>query len=200
MLLADELLLLAIAAENEGWGVEPDGRPIVDPGLTVAAAVAVLADLALLGRVVPGREVVGVESTGDADLDAALGVVATEEQAMAAWVRAVAGARPDLARLDRLRADRVLTEYESVAARPARRLFSPEIGVEVPILDRARQAMKRGAADERTTALLALLRATGLHGLWFREMSTEELDRRLAAVIPADDWIGDAVATGIPSS
>ncbi len=197
MLLADELLLLAIAAENEGWGLEDDGRPIVDPRMTVASAVAVLADLALLGRVVPGREVVGVESTGDADLDAALGVVAVQEPAMSAWVRAVADTRPDVARLDRLRAKRVLTEYDSRAATPARRLFSPEIGVEGPILDRLGRALKQGAGDERTVALLALLRATGLHERWFRGISTRERDRGFATVIPPGDWIGGAVYTGV---
>ncbi|GAB1510496.1 GPP34 family phosphoprotein [Actinophytocola sp. KF-1] len=193
MLLVDELLLLAVAAENEGWGLAPDGQPVVAPRMTVAAAVAVLADLALLGRVVPGREVVDVESTGDADLDAALGVVAAQEQAIAAWVRAVAATRPDLARLSRLRADRVLTEYDSRAATPARRLFAPEDGPEVAILGRLHRALARGSGDPSTVALAELVRATGLHERWFRGTSAQERESRLAALLPADGWITGAL-------
>ena len=199
VLLADDLLLLAVAAENEGWGLGPGGQPVVDRRMTVAVAAAMIADLALLGRVVPGREVVDVSSTGDADLDAALGVVAVQRPAVPAWVRAVADTRPDLARLGRMRAVRLLTEYDSRAAKPARRLFAPEDGPEVAILGRLHEAMARGSGDARTVALAELLRATGLHRRWFRGTSAQERDRRLDALVPAGGWLTDAVADALSS-
>lgn len=190
MLLADQLLLLAVAAENEGWGLH-DGAPEVPPPLTTGVAAALLADLALLDRIVPGESVVDQEPTGEPDLDTALRRIAAEPPAR--WVAVVAADRPDLARLARLRADRVLTEYDSRAAHPARRLFAPEHGPEVAILDRLHRALARGTADRPTTALLALLRACGLHERWFRGTTPEERDAALTRLTAADDWIVRAV-------
>jgi hypothetical protein len=191
VLLADQLLLLAVAAENEGWGLH-DGEPQVAPRLTTGVAAALLADLVLRGRIVPGKSVTDASPTGEPDLDSALRHISGVPPAK--WVRAVATDRPDLSRLAVLRAGRVLTEYDSPTARPARRLFAPEDGREVAILTGLHQAMAHGTTDRATTALLALLRATGLHERWFRGTGPKARDEALRRLTADDDWIITAVA------
>jgi len=188
VLLADELLLLAIAAENEGWGLH-DGEPKVPRKLIAAVAAALLADLALRDRIVLGKAVVNKTPTGEPDLDAALARL----NAPRTWVTTVAKTRPDLARLTRLRNTGVLTEYDSPTARPPRRLFAREDGPEVAILARLHSALAKSSADGPTIALLALLRATGLHARWFRGTTSKARDTTLKHLIPADDWISRAL-------
>lgn len=73
-----------------------------------------------------------------------------------------------------------------------KRWHAPEGGSEEWLLDRLRAALRSGHADERTTMLLALVHASGLHRRWFREYGAAELDRRTALVLKGS-WVDRAL-------
>lgn len=208
-LIADDLVFLAVAAELSGWPLGPGGEPDVPPGLDLAVAGALLADLYSLGRISVSREeVLGSPGrpTGDADLDGACDRIMAERsrRPVGWWVRGFAATHPELRRLDVLHRAGLVTEYDKPVgpgprSRTARYVFAPEYGYEGPLLDRLNAARRGEAADDRTLLLLAVIRAYGLHRQWFRDLPFADVERQLDAVLRGS-WIGPPVAAAIASA
>ncbi|GAA4634629.1 hypothetical protein GCM10023196_076880 [Actinoallomurus vinaceus] len=196
--LVDELLLLARR--------EQDGRSLV--GATeqdCGVAGALLAELALAERVrlVDGRiAVVDPSPLGDPDLDALLERIAADGRPRKAerWVGRLRRDAIRKRRLARLAATGVLEARE----RKVLGLFpytdylvrDPSYGREL----RARLgAVLNGApADDRSTALLAIVHACRLDRKAFPEVNGRVLRRRIKE-ITEDEWAGRAVAKVIAS-
>jgi Golgi phosphoprotein 3 (GPP34) len=208
-LIADDLVFLAVAAELSGWPLGRGGEPDVPPGLGLAVAGALLADLYLLGRISVGREeVLGWPGrpTGHADLDGACDRIMAERsrRPVGWWVRGLAATRPELRRISVLRRAGLITEYAKpagpgVRARTSRYIFAPEYGYEGPLLDQLNAARRGAGADGRTLLLLAVVRAYGLHAQWFRDLPFADVERQLDAVLRGS-WIGPPVAAAIASA
>jgi hypothetical protein len=208
-LIADDLVFLAVAAELSGWLLGPGGEPDVPPGLGLAVAGALLADLYSLGRIsVSGDEVLGSPGrpAGDADLDGACDRVMAERprRSVRWWVRGLAAAHPELRRLDVLHRAGLLSQYDKPAgpgprSRTARYVFAPDYGYEGPLLDRLNAARRGEEADGRTLLLLAVVRAYGLHRQWFRDLPLADVERQLDAVLRGS-WIGPPVAAALASA
>lgn len=196
--LADQLLLLAVAADNDGWPLEKSGAPHVPAGYQQGTAAALLADLALSGRVSAGKRVALLDPspTGDAELDSALLEVPTAGRRVAQCVAAIAGRRPALARLRRMRAQGLLHTYPS---RGRHWLFVRETTTAVEqVVTPLHAAMRGNVCDDPTRALLALLRACQLHRFWLKGLPPKERDRRLRALLP-NDWLTGTVVPDPPA-
>ncbi|MCO5997772.1 GOLPH3/VPS74 family protein [Actinoallomurus rhizosphaericola] len=192
--LADELLLLALR--------EQDGSAMIgSTDLACGMAGALLAELALAERVqlVDGR-VVAVDPSplGDPDLDALLARITADGRRRKAeqWVdRARAGIRKRrLARLVAIgilgtREHRVLvfrhTTYPERDPRPEQELRA-----------RLRAVLGGAPADERSSALLAIVHACRLDRKAFPDVDRQVLRRRVKE-ITEEQWAGRAVAKAI---
>ena len=53
---------------------------------------------------------------------------------------------------------------------------------------RPNRALSGGSTDDRTLLLLTVLRAAGLHHVWFQRLSPAEIDRQLDTLL-ADSWL-----------
>lgn len=193
---ADQLVLLCAAATRDGWPIGEDGLPRVPWPVTVGVVGGLLADLAVLGRIAPpGRADIVVADrtpTGDADLDTVSSRLADERRPARWWLGELAADRFDLRRIDGLRPSRLLVDYAHPGENGARYCFAADWGAEGPILDRLRAAINGTRHDERTLALLALLRSCQVHDFWFRAGFGAELADRLDAAL-REDWVGRAV-------
>lgn len=201
--IADEVLVLQLCTVNEGWRMD-GGRVAVPHGLDRAVAGGLLAELGVLGRVASRSDPVLPVShalTGDLGLDAALLRVsrAAKPRWAREWVRVLAKGRPHDQRLERLR-ERGTVRTSTLPGRGLRgtrqvpHVFVPEMGAEVSILGRCRRALDAGTADERTLALLGVMRATGLHRQWFRDFGAADLHHQIER-LTAGRWYG----RGVPS-
>ncbi len=200
--MADQVLVLALCGSHEGWAASAYGVPKIPADVDVLVAAAELAELVLLGQTQHVGSTIVAPShreVGEPGLDAALSRLtrSPEIRTDTWWVRELAKDRPDQRRLQQLRERGLVIEY----LQPTRTLFgtkqvkrwhAPEGGSEEWLLDRLRAALRSGQADERTTMLLALVHASGLHRRWFRGYGTAELDRRTALVLKGS-WVDRAL-------
>jgi Golgi phosphoprotein 3 (GPP34) len=190
VLLADEFVLLALSPTNDGWRLGPDGVPRTPWYLGPAVSMALLAELAVMGAVAvdDGRVVAtGHPVSGDSELRATAAQLADhpKRRSTAWWGRRLAAARPDVRRLVALRGRGAILEYERVVrhlwwSRTVPSWFVREDdSATALILCRLRAALDTGNADERTTALLALLHACGLHRDYFKDLTHREREQRV---------------------
>lgn len=196
--LADRFLLLAVAADNSGWSLDASGRPHVPSAYRQGAAAALLAELALRGRVTPARRMALLDPTptGDTELDDALRTVPRAARRVRRCVAAVAASRPDLARLHRMRAQGLLHTYPD---RGREWLFVRETTTAVElVVAPLHTALRDCRCDEPTRALLALLRACQLHRFWLRGLPPAERDHRLRTLLP-DDWLPSTADPDLPA-
>jgi hypothetical protein len=132
-------------------------------------------------------------ATGDAELDAALGVVSGRR--VARCVDDIAAHRPDLPRLRRMREQGLLHTYPNNGKVW---LFVRETTTALEtVLAPLHSALRLGHCDEQTRALLALVRATRLHLFWLKGLPAAERDRALRALLPVD-WLPNLAAPGLP--
>jgi hypothetical protein len=196
--LADRFLLLALASDSDGWPLGRDGRPEVPTVYRLGAAAALLAELAVRGRIIPDRRVAlrNPALTGNAELDSALHVVPPDGRRVEQCVAAIATGRPDFERLHRMRTFGLLHIYP----RHGRNwLFVRETTTTFDeIVAPLHAAMRDGRCDEQTRALLALLRASGLHRAWLKGLPPAEREGRLRALLP-NDWLRHALGTNLPA-
>jgi hypothetical protein len=177
--LADRFLLLAVAADNDGWPLAEDDQPRVPSAYRRGAAAALLAELVLQNRVTPGTRatVLDPAATGDAELDAALDAVGPDGRRASRCVALIAAARPDLARLQGMRTRGLLHTYPG---RGGQRLFVRENTTALDlVVAPLHTALRTRRCDEPTAALLNLLRASRLHRFWLKGLPPAERDRRL---------------------
>jgi hypothetical protein len=177
--LADRFLLLAVAADNDGWPLAADDQPRVPAAYRRGAAAALLAELVLRSRVTPGRRaaVLDPAATGDAELDAALDAVGPDGRRVPRCVTAIAAARPELARLHGMCTRGLLHTYPG---RGGQRLFVRENTTALDlVVAPLHTALRARHCDEPTRALLDLLRASRLHRFWLKGLPPAERDRRL---------------------
>lgn len=208
MSLGEELLVVALCADNDGWVVGSDGMPRVPAGMGFVMAGAMLAELALLGRIAcSGKHVEAVSnaSTGDPRLDRVLCSIAESSKPRAGswWVLEIAQTKSNLEGLWRPQRSGLIREYERperglFGTKRAKRWFIPELGPEAPILEHWHGALNTGAADARTVAMLGLARASGMHRVWFGHLSRRELRRRLRPIV-RKSWVDRAVDGAIGS-
>lgn len=205
--IADDLVTLAVSAEVSGWALDGSGRPVVPSGFDVVMAGGLLADLWVGGLITVHRDRVrGVagQSAGDVDLDGVHDRIrsAWSTRTVGRWLRDIASRRPTLRRVDALRRSRVLAEYESRAGgdgSASRRVFLPDRPGEDLVLDEPRRVLHGGQADDRTLLLLTVLRAAGLHRVWFRDMPDDVIDVRLDTLL-VGSWLWPPMRAAIAAS
>lgn len=169
--MADELLLVVLAARDDGWPVS------FGPGAAdMMVAGAELAELAARGRIAREGDrirALGGVTTGDAGLDSTLATIAGSHRPRRAawWIGHLAEVCPAERRLHRLHGLGLVSSYD----REVRRLFAtktvptcfvPEGGPEVAMVERWQAALSGGRADARTAALLAIVSRAGLRLRW----------------------------------
>ncbi|GAA2632484.1 GPP34 family phosphoprotein [Actinomadura fulvescens] len=189
--LADEFLLLALR--------DNDGRlPFRSAALQAGLAGALLADLALTGRITVGGDLVTVcDATppDDPDLAAALGRIAGEAKPRKPewWVSRLIDDDLAARRLARLteRGTVDATTYRVFGVIPGRRYSGRDAELEPEIRARLAAALDTGRADERTAVLLALAHASGLIAR-LSGISGRDLRERVEHVT-AHHWAGKAV-------
>jgi hypothetical protein len=198
-LIADELILLAIYPANGGWPVGADGMPRPPRYVGPAVAVALLAELALMGVIsVDGDRVLstGREVRGQQELAGTAAMIMGESRARPAawWGMRVAATAPERYRLEVLRRRTSLLAFEYPIRRILRstsepRWFVPEDNAAiVSAVDRMDHALRTRVADERTTALLALVHACELHRAYFKDRSRRERERQIRGLVDGH-WV-----------
>lgn len=202
MRIADELLLLAIHPAG--------GRPVIGRGpLDLALAGALLADLALAGRihldgdrVEPARAapVPAPAAARDPELDGALARIVQSPGRHAHRVVAdLSGSSLRLALRNGLIGQGILAEEEQRILGVLRSLSHPELNPAprcaiLGRLDAALAASAAGPLGQRTAALLGIAHACGLAHVLFSPVP--DLDRRVADRT-AGGWAGPVVAKAI---
>jgi hypothetical protein len=195
-LIADDVVTLAVGAELSGWALDSSGRPVVPSGLDVVVAGGLLADLWMGGLVTVHRDQVrGVagQSAGDVDLDEVHDRIRStwSTRTVGRWLRDIASGRPALRRVDGLRRSGVLAEYERRAGGDggaSRRVFLPDRPGWDLVLDEPRRVLRGGPVDDRALLLLTVLRAAGLHRVWFRDIPAAAIDPQFDALL-AGSWL-----------
>ena len=197
MNLAEEFVLLAHADDGS---LETDSMRLAN-GL----GGALLLELALAGRVdVEDKRVVVVDPapTGDALADSALATIAASKPKKPDhWVQKLAkGTREQV--LDKLVAEDVLRrEQGKVLLVFPRTRYVAAHGVEPVAETQVRQRLRAavaasGAVDRRTSALCALVAATGLDRKVFAELDRKQVKQRLTE-ISEGEWAATAVKKSI---
>ncbi|MFC7326544.1 GOLPH3/VPS74 family protein [Marinactinospora rubrisoli] len=199
-LIAEELLLLAYHPDT--------GRPLAtDTRLTAGLAGALLAELALTGRVAIERDRVHAAGAsqpgGHPELDLLAAEIARQRRParVRSWVSRTGSLRLRRA-LQESAVQRRLLNRERVTVlrvfhREDYRPADPSTRAE--LLDRLRAMLMGGRApDPRSTALLGILGATRLDRRLFADLPARERRRRMKRLL-ADDRIGRAVLAVIKS-
>ena len=169
---------------------------MVPSGLDLVVAGALLADLRTANLVSVHRDRVrGIagQPTGDVDLDEVHDRIRSRwpTRRVGRWLRDIASRHPAQRRVHALLRSGVLAEYESQAEEDhpaARRVFLPERAGEDLVLDEPRSGLRGGPVDGRTLLLLTVLRAAGLHRVWFPDIPPAEVEGRLDALV-AGSWL-----------
>ncbi len=188
--LAEELLLLALDDERGSFVA---GSP---DALATALASAILMDLGVRGRLrtdEDGKVSATDDPVGDHLLDEVADPIARESRPrdFGYWINRVAAAEPQLRQrlLDRLLTAGTLRREErrTLVLFKSTRYIQADSSVERAIRDRVRRVVLDGAPpDERTAALLGLIRASGLVDRLFAPAERAEARRRI------DELTGDA--------
>ena len=205
--MADELVLLALGSDYEGWPLRSDGTPNTPPYLGPGVGVALLAELAVTGAITvdEGRVVAGpVTIGGSGELRSVASRIAEQPRHRSAawWAQRLAAERPDLRRLEALKQRNLILEYERVARRvwrtgPGRYWFVPENSSTLNlIVGRLKRAMHAGEADGWTAALLAIVHACGVHRAYFRNLNRRERERRIRRIADKH-WSHRAAASAV---
>jgi hypothetical protein len=135
----------------------------------------------------------GREVRGQQELAGTAAMIMGESRARPAawWGMRVAATAPERYRLEVLRRRTSLLAFEYPIRRILRstsepRWFVPEDNAAiVSAVDRMDHALRTRVADERTTALLALVHACELHRAYFKDRSRRERERQIRAL-----WTG----------
>lgn len=195
--LADELLLLALPEEGERALI---GSTQLDCGV----AGALLAELALAERVrlTDGLiTVIDPSPLGDPDLDGLLQRIAQDDRPRKAehWVGRIRREEVRKGRLARLAEGGVLEarEHKLLFIRTTYHV-TRDPAYEREIRSRLRGLLDGAAADDRSTALLAIVHACRLDQKIFSDLDGRFLGRRVKEVTE-DEWAGRAVAKVIAS-
>ncbi|MFC7624291.1 GPP34 family phosphoprotein [Microlunatus sp. GCM10028923] len=199
MLIAEEILVICL---NDSSGKRPIGRGQLMPAL----AGALVAELALLGRITLTPDSVGLlrrrrvvlhdaTLTGDALLDQTLTTIAEKpDQKINSLIHAMStgreGTRLYRQLVDRLVSAGTITEPDPKAfgRRSARRSATTGGGPEQPIRRRVQRAVsERDDPDWRTLVLIMLLHASGalLHLLVHPELDRRLLNKRARDLVRA---------------
>ncbi|GAA3443232.1 GOLPH3/VPS74 family protein [Planomonospora venezuelensis] len=193
-IIAEEVLLLA----HE----ETEGKQLVSSAyLDSALGGAILAELAVSGRIaLDGKKVVVEDAAplGNEELDAALARIAgdSKERKPESWVYRLQSGKLRKRLLAGLAERGVLSEDHRriLGIFPSSRYPERDASVEQEIRERVRSALAGAVPDERTAALIAVLRAAKIDRKAF-----PGLDRQRVKEITEDVWVGKAVAKHIAS-
>jgi hypothetical protein len=209
--IADEVVMLALYPDNDGWPVGADGLPRVPSYLRAAVSVALLADLAVAGAIAISGAINGgadgIGGGGERVSGTGRGVLADAESAALAariaarpgqtadyWVAQIYAGEPQRRRLVLLHRQGLILEYEREVrrlwwSRTVRRWFVREDdSVTALTVRRLGDALRAGKADERTTALLAVVHASGVHRGYFKDLDPRERERRITNLVGAH-WV-----------
>jgi hypothetical protein len=201
--IADELILLALFPDNDGWPVGHDGLPRVPSYLRAAVSVALLADLAVAGAVTVGGAddragdkagdrvtPTGRDVSADPELsELAAGIARLPGQTPEYWAVQIYLGEPERRHLQLLRRQNLILDYERTVrrlwwSRTERRWFVREDdSVTELIARRLSGALRTGEADERTTTLLAIVHSCGLQRQYFKNLDRREREQRIRAII-----------------
>ncbi|MFG1697409.1 GPP34 family phosphoprotein [Nonomuraea sp. NPDC049309] len=191
--IAEELLLLALS--------EHQGRFLISTAqLDLALGGGVLAELALAGRIAKvGRRlaVAAPQPLGDAELDAALSLIARDRPRTPEWwVRKLKSDDLRGRLLARLARAGVLAmeRTKALGIFPVTRWPELNPAVEAEVRSRAAAVLAGAAPDARTTALIALAKAAGLDRKAFPGSSRSRVKE-----LARGHWVADAVARAIGS-
>ena len=201
--IADEFILMALAPSNEGWLVGADGVPIAPPHVAPGVSAALLAELALAGAIdATGRtlSVIGPRAGADDGLAETLAWIARQSRPRSPdwWVDRLAATGPERGRLVELHRRGWVHAYPGsrrglTGTRPATYWFIREDDTRTPALvDRLRAGLQAGRADDRTTALLAVMQACQVHRAYFKDWDEREREQRVQA-LTAGHWVGAAL-------
>lgn len=191
--IADELILLALYPDNDGWPVGADGTAREPWYLQAAVSVAVLADLAVSGAISVGGGRVSNTGRG-VDSDEELGELATRIAKRPGltpeyWALEIYADEPQRRRLALLRQRHLILEYEREARRlwrskTVRRWFVREDDALTALtVRRLGDVLHTGKADESTTTLLAIVGACGLHRKYFKDLDRGEREQRIRHLV-----------------
>lgn len=205
--IADELILLALFPDNDGWPVGRDGLPRVPAYLRAGVSVALLADLAVAGAITvdstgdkagdkpgdkPGDRVTptGRDVSADPELsELAARIARLPGQTPEYWAEQIYLGEPERRHLQLLRRQNLILDYERTVrrlwwSRTQRRWFVREDdSVTELIARRLSEALRTGEADERTTTLLAIVHSCGLQREYFKNLDRREREQRIRAIV-----------------
>ena len=194
LLVADELVLLALYPSDVGWRRGHAAVPDPPSWLGAGVAVALLAELALMGAIVidSGRVVAtNPQVSDDAELRETIAQIATHRKRRQAdwWGLHLAAGKPEVRRLAHLHQRNLILDHQAVIRRPwwtttTSTWFVPEdCSTVVHALDRLRAALRFADGDERTIALLAVVHACGLHRAYFKDLTRRERERQIRSLV-----------------
>jgi hypothetical protein len=197
--IADDVVFVPLCGEHEGWAVCSDGLPRIPLGLDVGVAGAYVLELAIARFIEQqgDRVVIASGLPADADLAAVYRQIAAERPRPAGWwIERLAARKPHLRQLERLRARRLVSEYDQVTQswfgkRTRRRCFAPDWGAEDEVMTQLHGALHGEVTDDRAVGLLAILCAGGWHD-WFTH-GDRQVQRR-AERAARNHWIGREVS------
>jgi hypothetical protein len=198
--IADDVLFVPLCGEHQGWAVGSNGLPRIPLGLDVGVAGAYLLELAIHHCIEQqGDRVIATHARlpDDVDLSGVFREIAGERPRSAGWwIGRLAARQPHLRQLERLRARRLVSEYDRVTQswfgkRTRRRCFAPDWGAEDLVMQQLHGALCGEVTDDRTVGLLAILCAGGWHH-WFTHRDRQV--QRRAERAARNHWIGREVS------
>ncbi|WP_214108107.1 GOLPH3/VPS74 family protein [Acrocarpospora catenulata] len=191
VILAEELLLLAYHDET--------GKALVGGELNVAIAGALVAELAINGRIdLDGKKVAVVDPSplGDDELDAVLARMAGEAKVRkpAWWVGRISSEKVRRRLLGRLAERGILSaqQVKVLGIFPATRYPEQDGGVERELRQRVASVLAGAEPDARLAMLIAVLQASGVLKKTFPDAPKDRVKE-----ITEGAWAGEAVRATI---